>query len=99
MTVKVDSRSLIVGGILATTVFLVLGAASASNKSVYQLSMSTSEHSVVYARMHTGTGRIETWKCRIANSSMIPSKSDSRIFRNPSKDIFPGKVVKPIADR
>jgi hypothetical protein len=97
MTAKVDSRSLIIGAFLAITVFLVLGAVPASNKSVYQLSMTAIDGDVVFARMHTGTGRMETWRCSNTNASLIPRRGNRREFINPGKDITISRNEQPVA--
>jgi len=90
MTFRVDVKSLILGLLVGLAVIFVLGAASDSNEGVYQLSMAAvsgtdvSEAYVVYGRMHTGTGKIETWKYMLHTNKVVPHLGDNtRILLGP----------------
>jgi len=90
MVFRIDIKSLIVGLLIGLAVIFVLGAASGSNKGVYQFRMAAfsrtdaSDAYVVYGRMHTGTGKIEAWRYSLRTSKVIPPPGD-----NPSVLIAP----------
>ena len=72
MTIKVDIKSLILGLVIGITVLLAIGAASRGNSSgQYQVSIAASVRDVFYAKIHTGTGEIETWQSPI---NSVPTK-------------------------
>ena len=84
MAYKIDMKSLIIGLLVGLVAFLVLGATSGENKGIYQLSMAASSSSasgsgyVIYGRIHTGTGKVETWKYLIGNSKAVPHLGDDK---------------------
>ena len=84
MTFRIDIKSLIVGLLVGLTAIFVLGATSGSNEGVYQLSMAAvsgtdvSEAYIVYGRMHTRTGKIETWKYLLHTDKVIPHLGDNK---------------------
>lgn len=83
MVFRIDTKSLIVGLLVGFAAILVLGAASGSKEGVYQFSMAAvsgtdaSQAYVVYGRMHTGTGKIETWKYLLHANKAIPHRGDN----------------------
>ena len=83
MVFRIDIKSLIVGLLVGLAAIFVLGAASGGNEGVYQFSMAavggtdTSQAYVVYGRMHTGTGKIETWKYLLHTNKVIPHLRDN----------------------
>lgn len=90
MAYKIDIKCLIIGLLAGIIVLLVLGAASGRNEGTYQLSIAAvrseaaggSEY-VIYGRIHTGTGKIETWKYML-NSRIVPHLgNDERILLGP----------------
>jgi hypothetical protein len=84
MTFKVDTKSLIVGLLVGLVALSVLGAASARNEGVYQLSMAANSIYVIYGRIHTGTGKIETWKYQMGATRAVPHmRDDARILLGP----------------
>jgi hypothetical protein len=78
MTFKMDIKSLIVGLVVGLVAIIVMGATSGNPEDAYQLSMAAvsgtdvSGAYVVYARMHTGSGKIETWKYMLHTNDAIP---------------------------
>ena len=85
MTFRIDIKSLIVGLIIGLVAIFVLGATSSKatssrNEGVYQLSMTAVNDTVIYGRMHTGTGRIETWRHLLLNKKAIPYSADNMRF-------------------
>lgn len=83
MAFRIDIKSLIVGLLIGLAAIFVLGAASGGNEGVYQFSMAAvsgtdvSQDYVVYGRMHTGTGKIETWKYLLLTNKAIPHRGDN----------------------
>ena len=91
MAYKIDIKSLIIGLLAGVIVLLVLGAASGRNEGTYQLSMAAvrseaaggSEY-VIYGRIHTGTGKIETWKYMLHTNNAVPHLgNNTRILLGP----------------
>jgi len=79
MACKIDTKSLIIGLLFGLVALLVLGASSGENNGIYQLSMAAvrdetagSSQYVIYGRIHTGTGKIETWKYMLHTNNAIP---------------------------
>ena len=79
MTFRIEIKSLIVGLVVGFVAVFVLGAASSRNEGVYQLSMTSVNDAVIYGRMHTGTGRIETQRI-LVNSTNFPLLEYNREF-------------------
>ena len=79
MTFRIDVKSLIVGLIVGLVAVFVLGAASSRNEGVYQLNMTSVNDAVIYGRMHTGTGKIETQRIQV-NSTNFPLLEYNREF-------------------
>ena len=77
MTFKIDIKSLIIGLLAGLVVFSIMGAASSRNPGVYQLSMAANEYYVIYGRIHTVTGKIETWKYMINTNDAVPHLGDN----------------------
>jgi len=83
MAYKIDIKSLIIGLLAGVVVLLVLGAASGRNQGTYQLSMAASGETasgseyVIYGRIHTGTGKIETWKYMLLTNNAVPHLGDN----------------------
>ena len=72
MTLKVDIKSLMLGLVIGIIAVLSIGAASRGNSTgQYQVSISANVRDVFYAKIHTGTGEIETWQSPI---NSVPSK-------------------------
>lgn len=69
---KVDIKSLVLGLVIGILALLAIGAAS-RGKSIgqYQVSLSANVRDVFYAKIDTGTGEIETWKCPV---NSVPTK-------------------------
>ena len=94
MAYKIDIKSLIIGLLFGVVVLLVLGAASGRNEGIYQLSMAASGETasggeyVIYGRIHTGTGKVETWKYLIHSKPVPHLGDDTRILLGP-KDKSP----------
>lgn len=81
MVLKIEARSLLWGLAIGMAAALGLGAVSKPYKvRPYQLCMAANEKYVFYARMHTGTGQVETWKYFM---SRVPSQSDEEILLKP----------------
>ncbi len=69
---KVDIKSLVIGLLIGIVAVLTLGAASrGNNPGQYQVSISANVRNVFYAKIHTGTGEIETWQTSITS---VPTK-------------------------
>lgn len=69
---KVDIKSLVIGLVIGIIAILALGAASrGNNPGQYQVSISANVRNVFYAKIHTGTGEIETWQTSITS---VPTK-------------------------
>ena len=69
---KVDIKSLVIGLVFGIIAILALGAASSKNNpGQYQVSISANVRNVFYAKIHTGTGKIETWQTSITS---VPTK-------------------------
>jgi len=69
---KVDIKSLVIGLVFGIIAILALGAASnKNNPGQYQVSISANVRNVFYAKIHTGTGKIETWQTSITS---VPTK-------------------------
>ena len=63
MAFKIDIKSLIIGLLIGLVVLLALGATSGRNEGYYRLSMASDDKFyAIYGRIHTGTGKVETWK-------------------------------------
>ncbi len=88
MACKIDIKSLIIGLLVGLIALSVLGATLAET-GTYQLSMAASrtvsDHGyVIYGRIHTGTGKVETWKYQIGNSKAVPHPgNNTRILLGP----------------
>jgi hypothetical protein len=100
MAYKIDIKSLITGLLVGLIALSVLGATSGENKGVYQLSMAAGSNSVsstssgtgyvIYGRIHTGTGKIETWKYAIGTHQAIPYlRGDTKILLGPDAKSLP----------
>ena len=85
MTVRIDAKSLVIGLLVGCALILVLGAASDREEGRYQLSMSANDDYVVYGRIDTATGQIETWKYAISNGPVRHLGKDTDILRG--KDV------------
>jgi hypothetical protein len=77
MISKINYKGLVVGLLIGLVTAFVLGAVSSSNEGTYQLSMATNDSYVIYGRIHTGTGKVETWKYLISNNGVVPFKGDN----------------------
>lgn len=83
MVFRIDIKSLIVGLLVGLAAMFVMGAASGSNKAVYQFRMAAvsrtdgTDSYVVYGRMHTGTGKIDTWRYVLRTNKVIPHRGDN----------------------
>ncbi len=81
MTSRISYRRLLVGLLIglvfAFVVAFVFGAVSSSNGGSYQLSMAANDDYVIYGRIHTGTGKVETWKYLVGNQGAVPHKGDN----------------------
>jgi len=72
MTFKVDIKSLVLGLVIGIIALLAIGAASRGNSTgQFQVSIATNVRDVIYAKIHTGTGEIETWQSPI---NSVPTK-------------------------
>ena len=76
MILNLNGKSLIVGLVVGLATVFMLGAVSSRNEGVYQLSMTANASYVVYGRIHTGTGRVETWKYLIGTHKAVPHLGD-----------------------
>lgn len=84
MTFRIDIKSLIVGLLVGLVAVLVLGATSSRSEGVYQLSMTAHKGVVIYGRMHTGTGRIETWKHLVESKAIRHIGDNDRFLLGPT---------------
>ena len=72
MTLKVDIKSLTLGLVVGIIALLAIGAGSRGNSDgQYQVSIAANVRNVFYAKIHTGTGEIETWQSPI---NSVPTK-------------------------
>ncbi len=91
MVPRIDTKSLLLGLAIGVVAALGLGAVSKPTQAgPYQLCMAANEHYVFYGRMHTATGRIETWRYF---TSRVPSQSDEQILLKPAQ--IPANRDKP----
>ena len=92
MVIKIDIKSLIIGLLVGLFVLLVLGAASGRKEGTYQLSMAAvgdpragNIKYVSYGRIHTGTGKIETWKQSVNSNETVPYiRTNPKILLGPT---------------
>ena len=85
MVIKIDMKSLIMCLFVGLTALLLLGATSGEKQGIYQLSMAagssnnsdSSSGYIIYGRIHTGTGKIETWKYLIGTNRAVPYLRDN----------------------
>ena len=77
MIYKTDIKSLAVGLFVGLVVLAALGATSNRSDANYQLSMTAAEGYIVYGRIHTGTGKVETWKYMLHANNAIPHLGDN----------------------
>ena len=80
MTFRIDIKSFIVGLLVGLVAIFALGSTSSRNEGVYQLSMTSFNDTVIYGRVNTGTGRIETWSHSLHNTKAIPHLGDNLIM-------------------
>ena len=73
MALKVDIKSLVLGLIIGIIALLAIGAGSRGNNTgKYQVSIATGVRGdVVYAKIDTSTGDVETWQSPI---NSVPTK-------------------------
>ena len=73
MSLKVDIKSLLLGLVIGIIAILVLGAGSRGNNTgKHQVSIATGiRGDVIYAKIDTSTGEIETWQSPI---NSVPTK-------------------------
>lgn len=72
MTLKVDIKSLMLGLVIGIIALLAIGAGTRGNSAgKYQVSIAAGVRDVFYAKIHTGTGEIETWQ---TSNNSIPTK-------------------------
>ncbi len=72
MTLKIDIKSLVLGLVIGIIALLAIGAASRGNNAgKYQVSITANVRDVFYAKIHTGTGEIETWQSPV---NSVPTK-------------------------
>ena len=91
MVIKIDIKSLLIGLLAGLFVLLVLGAASSKKEGTYQLSMAAvgdpragNIKYAIYGRIHTGTGKIETWKLNINSNETVPYiRTKTKILQGP----------------
>jgi hypothetical protein len=68
MTFKVNIKNLVLGIVIGIVVLLTVGAVSRNNNpGQYQVSIAANARNVFYAKIHTGTGEIETWQSAITS--------------------------------
>jgi len=77
MTIRLNTKSLIVGLLVGLVAACLFGAASSRNEGVYQLSVAANSNYVIYGRVHTGTGKVETWKYSTGNHTSVPNLRDN----------------------
>lgn len=75
MALKIDTKSLFIGLLAALVLLLALGAGGNGGK--FRLSMAASGNYVVYGKIDTLTGEVETWKY-VLHSPEIPRRSKGR---------------------
>jgi hypothetical protein len=81
MVLRINTKSLLLGLVVGVIAALGLGAVSKpTDGGPYQLCMAANEKYVFYGRMHTATGRIETWRYF---TSRVPSQSNEEILLKP----------------
>lgn len=81
MVERADAKNLLLGLIIGVSAVLGLGAVlRPADVGPYRLCMAANENYVFYARMHTGTGQVETWRYFV---SRVPSQSDEEILLKP----------------
>jgi hypothetical protein len=78
MIIRLNIKSLVVGLLVGLVAVCLFGAASSRNEGVYQLSMTADNDYVIYGRIHTGTGKVETWKYLINNQVTVPHLGDKK---------------------
>lgn len=72
MTLKVDIKSLVLGLVIGIIALLAIGAGSRGNSAgQYHVSITANVRDVFYAKIHTGTGEIETWQSPV---NSVPTK-------------------------
>ena len=71
MASTIDTRSLLIGLLLALLLLLALGAGG--RQSEYRLSMAASDNWVIYGRINTLTGEVDTWTYML-HSNEIPRR-------------------------
>jgi len=72
MTLKVDIKSLLLGLVIGIIAVIAIGAASRGNSTgQYQVSIAANVRDVIYAKIHSVTGEIETWQSPI---NSVPTK-------------------------
>jgi len=72
MTFNVDIKSFVLGLSIGIIALLAIGAGSRGNSTgQYQVSMAAGVRDVFYAKIHTGTGEIETWQ---SPNNLVPTK-------------------------
>ena len=91
MSFKIDIKSLIFGVLIGFTLLISLGAAlDKKTAGEYQLSMAADEEYLYFGRMHTGTGRIETWKF-IQNHPAVQHQRYDTILHEPDGQLAPSR--------
>ncbi len=81
MTVRIDLKSALVGLLAGLVVLLVLGAGfSGKDVETYQLEMISMGERIIYARMNTSTGQVETWRY---TPTQIPYYNDGVVLQEP----------------
>lgn len=81
MVERTDAKNLLLGLIIGVSVALCLGAVfKQAEAGPYQLCIAANENYVFYARMHTGTGQVETWRYFM---SRVPNQSGEEILLKP----------------
>ena len=78
MKMKCDLYSFILGLLIGVTMVCVFGAAAGPNDEVYQLSLAANEDYVFFGRIHSVSGKIETWKYRSHANHVVPLHGDKR---------------------
>ncbi len=81
MMPRIAWNSALTGLVAGLVVFMVLGAGYASRPvDTYELSVISVGKDVVYTRMNTSTGKVETWRYLV---TQVPSYRDSKILNEP----------------
>jgi hypothetical protein len=91
MALKIDIKSFVIGLLIGSSALLAFGATTIKNEGTYQLSMAAvgdpqagNIKYVIYGRIHTGTGKIETWKYNINSNKTVPYiATNTRILLGP----------------